>query len=124
MTYPPAGDAQQDVGPAQLPLRHEFCGSHGVHKEADGDDAQQCGTSCDDGQIGPIRHEQHRRTDTANDFGESHGPAMGGVLDGMPPLVLIDLDAVRRDVARRRPGHAPGVSQRKESDEVGDPSRG
>ncbi len=51
-------------------------------------------------------------------FGESHGPAMGGVLDGMPPLVLIDLDAVRRDVARRRPGHAPGVSQRKESDEV------
>ncbi len=51
-------------------------------------------------------------------FGESHGPEMGGVLDGMPPLVLIDLDAVRRDVARRRPGHAPGVSQRKESDEV------
>ncbi len=51
-------------------------------------------------------------------FGESHGPAMGGVLDGMPPLVHIDLDAVRREVARRRPGHGPLVSQRQESDEV------
>lgn len=50
-------------------------------------------------------------------FGESHGPAMGGVLDGMPPLVHIDIDEIKRHLARRRPGDKPGVSQRKETDE-------
>lgn len=50
-------------------------------------------------------------------FGESHGPAMGGVLDGMPPMVRIDIDEIRRHLARRRPGDKPCVSQRRESDE-------
>lgn len=50
-------------------------------------------------------------------FGESHGPAMGGILDGMPPKVHIDLAEVQRHLDRRRPGqNAPGVSQRRESD--------
>jgi chorismate synthase len=50
-------------------------------------------------------------------FGESHGPAMGGILDGMPPLVHIDLGEVRRHLDRRRPGSRPDISQRRESDE-------
>lgn len=50
-------------------------------------------------------------------FGESHGPAMGGILDGMPPLVHIDFDKVREQLDRRRPGSRPDVSQRRESDE-------
>lgn len=50
-------------------------------------------------------------------FGESHGPAMGGILDGMPPLVHIDMDELRRHLDRRRPGNRPDVSQRSESDE-------
>ncbi len=50
-------------------------------------------------------------------FGESHGPAMGGILDGMPPLVHIDMDELRRHLDRRRPGSRPDVSQRREGDE-------
>lgn len=49
-------------------------------------------------------------------FGESHGPAMGGVLDGMPPMVRIDLDSIMHHLARRRPGHIPGTSMRDEKD--------
>ena len=55
---------------------------------------------------------------TLTTFGESHGPAMGGVLDGMPAGVDIDLDALQRFVDRRRPGHGTGVSCRDEKDRV------
>ena len=51
-------------------------------------------------------------------FGESHGPAMGGVLDGMPAGVAIDLDELQRFVDRRRTGQAPGSSTRDEQDRV------
>lgn len=51
-------------------------------------------------------------------FGESHGPAMGGVLDGMPAGVAVDLDALQRFVDRRRPGQAVGSSARDEKDRV------
>ena len=51
-------------------------------------------------------------------FGESHGPAMGGVLDGMPPLVHIDPERLQREVDRRRPGVQPNTSPRKETDQV------
>lgn len=51
-------------------------------------------------------------------FGESHGPAMGGILDGMPSGVKIDLDKVRAELDRRAPGRRPGTSQRKEPDKV------
>lgn len=50
-------------------------------------------------------------------FGESHGPAMGGILDGMPPKVHIDFDQIKLHLERRRPGIAPGTSSRQECDE-------
>ena len=51
-------------------------------------------------------------------FGESHGPAMGGVVDGMPAGVTIDFEAVNRELARRRPGQSAITTARKETDEV------
>ena len=51
-------------------------------------------------------------------FGESHGPAMGGVLDGMPAGVEIDLDELQRFVDRRRTGQTTGASTRDEKDRV------
>lgn len=55
---------------------------------------------------------------TLTSFGESHGPAMGGVLDGMPAGVSVDVEALQRFVDRRRPGNAPGASARDEKDRV------
>ena len=51
-------------------------------------------------------------------FGESHGPAMGGVLAGMPAGVDIDLDRLQQFVDRRRTGQTAGSSQRDEKDRV------
>lgn len=51
-------------------------------------------------------------------FGESHGPAMGGILDGMPPLVQIDMDRVADELERRAPGRMENTSMRKEADRV------
>ena len=51
-------------------------------------------------------------------FGESHGPAIGGVLDGVPVGLLLDLVAVQHELDRRRPGQSAIVTQRKEADEV------
>lgn len=51
-------------------------------------------------------------------FGESHGPAIGGVVDGCPPGVLLDIEAIRVEMDRRRPGQSAIVTQRKEADEV------
>ena len=55
---------------------------------------------------------------TLTTFGESHGPAMGGVLDGMPAGVDIDMDELQRFVDRRRTGQTPGSSTRDEQDRV------
>ena len=55
---------------------------------------------------------------TLTTFGESHGPAMGGVLDGMPAGVEIDLDMLQQFVDRRRTGQTAGSSQRDEKDRV------
>ena len=55
---------------------------------------------------------------TLTTFGESHGPAMGGVLDGMPAGVEIDTEALQRFVDRRRTGQATGSSSRNEQDSV------
>ncbi|MBR3452817.1 MAG: chorismate synthase [Muribaculaceae bacterium] len=54
---------------------------------------------------------------TLTTFGESHGPAMGGVLDGVPAGVDIDLEVLQRFVDRRRTGHV-GSSSRNEQDRV------
>lgn len=51
-------------------------------------------------------------------FGESHGEAMGGVIDGCPAGVSIDLDAIENQMMRRRPGQSAIVTQRKETDTV------
>ncbi|WP_304680812.1 chorismate synthase, partial [uncultured Duncaniella sp.] len=51
-------------------------------------------------------------------FGESHGTAVGGVIDGMPAGVRIDLGAVQRELDRRRPGQSAVTTARKESDTV------
>src|SRR5579885_3660127 len=51
-------------------------------------------------------------------FGESHGPAMGCVVDGCPPgIPLVEAD-IQRDLDRRRPGQSKFVSQRREPDTV------
>jgi len=49
-------------------------------------------------------------------FGESHGPALGGVLDGIPAGIRMDFDAIEAAIAERRPGSRPDVSQRRETD--------
>ena len=53
-----------------------------------------------------------------NTFGESHGKAIGGVIDGCPAGVELDLEAIQRDLDRRKPGQSAIVTQRKEPDEV------
>ena len=55
---------------------------------------------------------------TLTSFGESHGIAIGGVIDGCPPNKEIDLSKVQHDLDRRRPGQSKIVTQRKESDKV------
>src|ERR1700691_2533016 len=49
-------------------------------------------------------------------FGESHGPAIGVVIDGVPPKLLLSESDVQRDLDRRRPGQSKITTQRKESD--------
>lgn len=49
-------------------------------------------------------------------FGESHGPAIGGVIDGMPAGVPVDLDFVQRQLSRRRPGQSALSTPRREND--------
>jgi chorismate synthase len=51
-------------------------------------------------------------------FGESHGPAVGVVVDGCPPRLPLDLDRIQRDLDRRRPGQSRLVTQRDEADRV------
>jgi chorismate synthase len=51
-------------------------------------------------------------------FGESHGEAIGGILDGCPSGLTIDLEAIQKEMNRRKPGQSAIVTQRKEADEV------
>jgi chorismate synthase len=51
-------------------------------------------------------------------FGESHGAAVGGVVDGMPAGVPIDMDFIQSELDRRRPGQSALTTARKESDTV------
>ncbi len=51
-------------------------------------------------------------------FGESHGEAIGGVIEGCPAGVHIDFDAIKAEMQRRKPGQSAIVTQRKEEDEV------
>lgn len=51
-------------------------------------------------------------------FGESHGPAVGVVVDGVTPNVELDVGCIQRDLDRRRPGQSRVTTQRKEPDTV------
>ena len=51
-------------------------------------------------------------------FGESHGAAVGGVIDGMPAGIVIDLGRVQRELDRRRPGQSAITTARSEADRV------
>lgn len=55
---------------------------------------------------------------TLTTFGESHGAAIGGVVDGMPAGVDIDLDFIQRELNRRRPGQSKITTSRQEADRV------
>ena len=55
---------------------------------------------------------------TLTTFGESHGKAIGGIIDGCPANKDIDLSIVQFDLDRRKPGQSKIVTQRKESDKV------
>ncbi len=55
---------------------------------------------------------------TFTSFGESHGTAIGGVLDGCPSNVAISIEAIQKELDRRKPGQSKIVTQRKESDRV------
>jgi chorismate synthase len=51
-------------------------------------------------------------------FGESHGPAIGGVIDGCPAGLAVDTEFIQQELDRRRPGQSSITTQRKESDRV------
>ncbi|RMA64248.1 chorismate synthase [Ulvibacter antarcticus] len=55
---------------------------------------------------------------TLTTFGESHGEAIGGIIDGCPAGITIDLEAVEAEMKRRKPGQSDIVTQRKEPDSV------
>jgi chorismate synthase len=51
-------------------------------------------------------------------FGESHGVAVGGIIDGCPPRIALDLDFIQHELDRRRPGQSELTTTRKEPDRV------
>ncbi|MGC1954235.1 MAG: chorismate synthase, partial [Gammaproteobacteria bacterium] len=55
---------------------------------------------------------------TLTTYGESHGPAIGGIVDGCPPGMHISEEDLQRDLERRRPGKTRHTTQRREPDRV------
>jgi chorismate synthase len=55
---------------------------------------------------------------TLTTFGESHGEAIGGIIDGCPAGLELDLLAIQHELDRRKPGQSAIVTQRKEADKV------
>ncbi len=51
-------------------------------------------------------------------FGESHGKAVGGIIDGCPANIILDLDFIQNELNRRKPGQSKITTQRKEDDKV------
>lgn len=51
-------------------------------------------------------------------FGESHGEALGGIIDGCPAGIALDFNFIQQEMQRRKPGQSAIVTQRKEEDEV------
>ena len=55
---------------------------------------------------------------TVTTFGESHGPALGAIVDGCPPGIPLSEADLQRDLDRRRPGTSRHTTQRREPDQV------
>lgn len=55
---------------------------------------------------------------TLTTFGESHGEAVGGIVDGMPAGIEVDMEFIQHQLDRRRPGQSQITTQRKEPDHV------
>ena len=55
---------------------------------------------------------------TVTTFGESHGPALGAIVDGCPPGLPLSEADLQHDLDRRRPGSSRHTTQRKEPDQV------
>ncbi|MFC1664440.1 chorismate synthase [Pseudomonadota bacterium] len=55
---------------------------------------------------------------TVTTFGESHGPALGCIVDGCPPGLELDAEDLQKDLERRRPGKSKYTTQRREEDKV------
>jgi chorismate synthase len=55
---------------------------------------------------------------TLTSFGESHGEAVGGVIDGMPAGIDVDMTFIQQELDRRKPGQSALTTSRKEKDEV------
>ena len=51
-------------------------------------------------------------------FGESHGVALGAVVDGCPPNIEINEEIIQKELDKRKPGQSKFVTQRKEEDEI------
>ena len=51
-------------------------------------------------------------------FGESHGEALGGIIDGCPSGITLDFEAIQFEMSRRKPGQSAIVTQRREPDDV------
>ena len=51
-------------------------------------------------------------------FGESHGRGIGGIIDGCPAGLELDISQIQNDLARRKPGQSKITTQRQESDQV------
>ena len=55
---------------------------------------------------------------TLTTFGESHGKALGCIIDGCPPGISLSENDIQKDLDRRKPGQSKYTTQRKESDKV------
>src|SRR5690606_36322031 len=62
--------------------------------------------------------DKYGRLFTVTTIGESHGPAMGCIVDGCPPGLELSEADIQKDLDRRRPGSSRYVTQRKEPDQV------
>ncbi len=65
-----------------------------------------------------MSHNRFGKLFTITTFGESHGPAIGVVIDGVPPGIPIEESEFRQDLDRRATGKSRHVSQRREPDEI------
>jgi chorismate synthase len=65
-----------------------------------------------------MSHNTFGRLFQVTTFGESHGPAIGCVVDGCPPMIPLDAADIQADLDRRRPGTSRFTTQRREPDEV------